>query len=251
MYSLHPALAYLPEIDAPLQPGDIDLWQLRVSHWTAQLEVLRPLLGEAELSRAARYRMQDTSQRFTIGRAALRLILSAYQGTPFSGLEFLEGGCGKPELAAPGDPPLHFNLSHSADLILIAISLGAPVGIDVQLIDESVDWRALTRKVCTDAECAVLESLAEADARDRFFRAWCRKEAYVKAIGAGFFQPLSGCEVALAPDEPPRFLDLPGGRAEIARWSLYDLSSAPGYAAALVASPGARLRDSRELRSSV
>lgn len=64
-------------------------------------------------------------------RAALAEVLSRYLGLEPAEIELERGEHGKPAL--PGDPPpLEFNLSHSAGLVLIAVTAGRPVGVDVR-----------------------------------------------------------------------------------------------------------------------
>ncbi len=75
-----------------------------------------------------------------------------------------------------------------------------------------------------------MQSLAPEARSEAFFRAWTRKEAYLKAIGTGLSRALQDIEVSLAPGEPARFLtDAP----ELQSWSLLGFKPAPGYLAAL------------------
>jgi 4'-phosphopantetheinyl transferase len=66
-----------------------------------------------------------------------------------------------------------------------------------------------------------------------FFNAWTRKEAILKALGAGIAWPLSDVEVTLAPGELASLLGIGAGGGEGVHWTLRALEPAPGYVAAL------------------
>ena len=69
--------------------------------------------------------------------------------------------------------------------------------------------------------------------RQAFFRCWTRKEAYIKARGQGLSLPLDQFDVSLAPGEPAAILGTQQDPSEASRWSLQELTAAPGYIAAL------------------
>lgn len=88
---------------------------------------------------------------------------------------------GKPYLSS--HPYIHFNLSHCAEAVAVALS-DHPVGIDVQ---GSFPWKEnLARRICSEAEWAVLEALEDTEQkRQMLHRLWCRKEAVLKCVGTG------------------------------------------------------------------
>ncbi|MBQ9016379.1 MAG: 4'-phosphopantetheinyl transferase superfamily protein [Firmicutes bacterium] len=112
---------------------------------------------------------------------------------------------GKPVLAdlkdaqdgaeTPGRP-VHFSVSHTGHLFGCIIA-EVPVGLDIQKVT-GAKARRLADRYFTDAEIAWIEAdadLAEESFRDRFFRLWCRKEAYAKLTGEGLTAVLSGASV--------------------------------------------------------
>ena len=141
----------------------------------------------------------------------MRAILAAELGRE---PQLTVGPYGKPELVG-GE--LAFNVAHSGELALIAVSRAGPIGVDLEQHRPLRDAAAIARRFFTAEEAA----LVVADPVE-FYRLWCRKEAWVKAQGTGLRLPLDGVDVRVAP---------PG-------WLLADLDIAPGYAAA-VARPGA------------
>ena len=127
-------------------------------------------------------------------------------------------------------------MSHSEDVALIALSPDVPLGVDVEAIRPLPDLLDIASRNFTSAETEVIAS-APPDERDlAFFLCWTRKEAFVKATGAGIFrQPLQSFAVSVDPGAGPVRLEIPGHDAEAGRWRLVSLDAGPGYAAAVAA----------------
>ncbi|EAR20849.1 4'-phosphopantetheinyl transferase family protein [Nitrococcus mobilis] len=195
-----------------LGPEEIHIWQVDA---TQDVEAVLPLSG-VELHKSAQFRLPHDRRRYRTTRTALRRILAHYLKIPADRLAIRESSAGKPHLAAPA--PLEFNVSHSGGLALIAIS-HQPVGIDLEVMDSSLDWALLAETHCHPREQAYIVGDASAGALDRFYRIWTRKEAYLKGIGTGLTVP------------PRSFCTLPEW---IDAWHLYDWPKPPpGYIAAL------------------
>lgn len=85
----------------------------------------------------------------------------------------------------------YFNLSHSHGMAVCAVSVDE-VGCDVEKI--GVFRENVENKICSEREKVYLNMLS-GDARVRqFYRAWTRKESYVKMTGEGIRFPLSRVE---------------------------------------------------------
>jgi 4'-phosphopantetheinyl transferase len=174
---------------------------------------------------------------------ALRVIIGGYVGADPASLDFVVGEHGKPALRrhdgmAASD--IEFNLSHSADLALVAVARARPVGVDLERWASDVEHLDLAERFFSPAERRALRALAPAPdlIASGFFAAWTRKEAYLKAIGYGISRGLHHFDVTLAPGERARLLADRLDETAIERWSMTDLDPAPGYSAALVvASP--------------
>lgn len=171
---------------------------MSVDVWTADLDALPPALHAAsilsadELTRAARFRFDHHRHRFTRCRLLLRELLGNELGIHPASIAFRYGPHGKPALDA-----LHFNLSHSGPLAVIAISRDHPLGIDVEQIDRRKDVVPLARTAFSPEECAELNALPSDERIDAFFRGWARKEAYLKLLGTGFSRPSDSFTVSL------------------------------------------------------
>jgi len=171
--------------------------------WSAHMPAhgfgkLRGLLSVDELTRAQRFHFDRDRRHFIGRRAILRIVLATYlENTPGS-VRFSYNDFGKPCLADPAHSKrLSFNLSHSGELIRIAVAIDRDVGIDVEVVDESVPIDSLARRVFSPREIATLEALPESLRRAGFFSCWTRKEAYVKARGKGLSLPLASFDVSV------------------------------------------------------
>lgn len=164
----------------------------------------------------------------------LRAILSRYVGRPAKQLRFEYSRYGKPALAAePGQAEVHFNLSHSHGLALVAVTHRQAVGVDLEYIRPMDDYDDVARSTFSANEYAAIRALPAAQRLEAFYACWTRKEAYIKALGEGLSHPLKQFDVSVAPDAPAALLSAGGDPQEAARWSLWALSPGPGYVAAL------------------
>ena len=107
------------------------------------------------------------------------------------------GEWGKPCLAER--PDVHFNLSHSGDLVLCAVSHGE-VGCDVQRMD---GWNpGLAERFFSPEETAWLFSLPEGERCAGFYRLWTLKESFVKATGLGLSLKFPGFSMVMTEAAP-------------------------------------------------
>jgi 4'-phosphopantetheinyl transferase len=190
-----------------------------------------PLLSVDEIERARRFHFDLHRHRYVAGRAAVRRALASVVGADPVDLVFDYGEHGRPDLA--GHPMISFNLSNSDAVGLLAVSAVGRVGVDVEVVrGDFADLRVADR-FFAPGEIRRLRALPATERDLAFFRCWTRKEALLKAHGAGLTLPLRGFEVSLEPDEPAALIDA-GAVLGTGRWQLYDVSSlVPGCVAAV------------------
>jgi 4'-phosphopantetheinyl transferase len=217
-------------------PGCVHVVVVRISLQLPRLGPLTALLSAAEREQARRFHFDRDRHRHLVSHGAMRLCLAAALGCAPEVPDFLAGPHGKPHLAAPlGDGELRFNLSHSGDLALCALTTGAEVGVDVEQLRPDLDWEPLARHIFTSPEVASILAFSPAQQRRAFFRLWTCKEALVKARGDGLSLPLELFEVQL--DGQQAHLDtgrLPDGPGAYALTEL-DLAD-PSHVATVVTS---------------
>ncbi len=211
---------------------DVEVWTVDLDRYVAPAG---SYLSPSELSRAARFRFPVDRQRYGAGRGALRTLLAGRLGVAAADIRLGVEPFGKPRLEFPS-AALQFNVSHSHQVALIAITTGAPVGVDVERVDASLDWVELAALHFARGEQRAIGELPPRQRLDAFFACWTRKEAVLKALGVGLSMPLSSFEVSVDPDGPARLLwaDPP---LNAGRWTLTDVRTETGFRAALAA-PG-------------
>jgi 4'-phosphopantetheinyl transferase len=208
---------------------EVHVWSAGLD-WLASRRDFRPLLSPSERDRADRFRLPRDCRRFTVCRGLLRTILSGLLGVTPAELSFAEGSHGKPYLP---ECDLRFNVSHSRDQALIAVTSSRELGVDIEFVNPEVATGEIADRFFSAGEKqAILQAGPDARARS-FFAVWTRKEAYLKARGDGLSIPLDQFEVTAAPGVPAHLLRAPEGMEEARRWKIEDLEAEPGYAAAI------------------
>ena len=210
------------------------MWAASLEAGPAALAELAATLSPAELERAARFHFEGHRNRFVAGRGLLRTLLGRCLEADPRDLDFAYGPNGKPSLAgAFGDSGLHFNLAHSEDLALVAITRAARVGVDVERVRSLPDAAELVVRFFSKRESEVFRKLPAERQPAAFFNLWTRKEAWLKATGEGIGHLLSQVEVSFLPGDPARLLSLPKHPAGEMSWSLQDLVPKAGFVAAM------------------
>lgn len=221
--------------DLTLRENQIDIWRIHIDGQEVGLQHYRRLLSSEEAQRADRFYFEEHRRRFTWARAAMREILSRYIGLAPQQLAFSYGTAGKPELSGELERTgIKFNLSHSNDIGLLAVTRGLAVGIDIELINSKFASDEIAECFFSASEIRHLRALPPAERVDAFFACWTRKEAYIKALGEGLSVPLDSFEVAFGPGIAAALLQVRADPCELTRWSMYDLDTVTGYKAALV-----------------
>jgi 4'-phosphopantetheinyl transferase len=217
-----------------LLKGDVLVWRTTPDVDDSILTKHRSVLSRDEEARAERFYFAADRRRATVGRGCLRLLLARTLMLPACRLSFAYDDFGKPSLK--GKPRgLEFNVSHSGNVILIAMARQRPVGVDVERIRTNFDPIEIAKNFFSAREQQILASLIGAAQYEAFFACWTRKEAYLKAKGVGLSLPLDQFDVSLLPCEEPKLLATRPDAREAKHWSLRALDFSRDYAAAVVA----------------
>ena len=205
---------------------DVHIWSVDLDRNRHQVHALSEVLTESERQRAAKFINPVHRDRWIVARGYLRQILSQYLDLTPEQIVFAYGEQGKP--AIEGDP-IQFNLSHSHDRAVYAISAKHPVGIDLEYI-HSISVAGLVDRFFSAREQAIFHALPVSKHQSAFFHAWTQKEAYLKACGTGLSTPLDQIEVSIDPDTPAQIITAP----ILGVWQIQQLEISPEYAGAIV-----------------
>lgn len=225
--------------DITLSSNDLHVWRIALHRERDVIARSRAMLNDEEKARADRLIVKEPRQNFTIARAALRSILSRYLNTPADKLEFIYGPQGKPVLATH---ELFFNLTHSRDIALLAITRHAEVGIDIEHMDPARATEDIAARFFSPAEQSAFAAYHGDERIRAFFRCWSRKEAVIKALGEGLLCPLNSFDVSLD-EHDARLLAFRRHDIDASTWRIMSVFPHPAYMAAVATSQPVRQAD--------
>ena len=175
---------------APPASGCLHVWRVDLA---AAGEGLLRLLSEEERERAVRIISARRARLWSHARAALRALLGGYLACDPATVTLATDGRGKPALRGGSASTsgaeearardLRYNVSHSGEVALVALSAGEEVGVDVELARRARDAAAVAKRVFGAGHATRLQELEGAEREHEFLRLWVRREASLKCLG--------------------------------------------------------------------
>ena len=207
----------------PILNKSIEIWNIFLPEYSVEIDSCRGLLNCEEIDRADKFRREKDAEGFILCRGLLRSILADCLETDPAALSFRRNEQGKPFLE---NGELEFNVSHSRDRLLVAVTSGREVGVDIEFRRSGLSMESIAERWFSPDEREFFQTLENPE--KGFFDIWAKKEAYVKALGKGIYKDLNSFTVPLG--EKPSFPTI--GKDE--RWFFQTLEIDPAYAAAVV-----------------
>lgn len=233
------AIWAIPPPNLKLKPDEVHIWRASLNVATSRVESLLTTLCAEEQQKAHRFRFSKDQKHFIVARGLLRIILGRYLNKNPSDLSFCYNQYGKPALlSADSTQTISFNVSHSHELALIAVTQNCAIGVDLEYIRPDFPCEQIAQSCFSPTERAVLRQIPAEIKTSVFFTGWTRKEAYIKATGKGLSLPLDQFDVSLIPGEPAKLLNTQWDMSEADRWLLHELNPGSGYIAALAIAAG-------------
>lgn len=161
--------------------NEIHIWKIPATDYTDN--TLSNLSGE-ERKKLAKLKNPLSKRVYFSSRQAIRKLFASYLKCSANQLEFAVHNQGKPFLFSH-EQALEFNLSHSGDRILLAVSKSGPVGIDIEACRKLDNWEAIARKVFDQP--TLQKFISSKDPEGIFFQYWTEFEARKKLTGHGIF----------------------------------------------------------------
>ncbi|WP_064010964.1 4'-phosphopantetheinyl transferase family protein [Methylomonas methanica] len=196
----------------------VDVWQGRLSLSADTLARLASRLSGDETLKAQAFKFPTLRDRYIAARGLLRETLAGYLAVDPAALTFVSGPYGKPALL---DEALHFNISHTADSLLIAVANFADIGIDMEAVKLRRNFESLAERCFSDREYQGWCELPAELQAGAFYRLWTKKEAFVKAVGRGIALGLEQCEFALG--SGGQLVAIPDEYGPASAWLVHEL----------------------------
>ncbi|CAD5121997.1 DgyrCDS10450 [Dimorphilus gyrociliatus] len=184
------------------EPGVRFAWKISTFFPTKDqwIRALRCIQSE-ERERIAKFHYQVDAISSMAGRLLMRKIIRDHFGVSNSEIKLSRTEKGKPVLDMPKNNRFSFNVSHHGDYVIAAAQVGSPIGVDIMTIDSPSAERTvkgyinLMSKQFSKDELDALNSYeGDSQKMEHFYRLWCLKESYVKAVGVGITIPLHEIE---------------------------------------------------------
>lgn len=185
-----------------LADNEVHIWLSYLNVHQARLKHLYPLLSDEEKERSERFKFYKHRKLFIASHGFLHATLCRYIGTPENGIQFSYAKYGKPSIIDnQNNENIQFNMSHSANLAILAVCKNHQLGIDIEFAERKTDWQGIIKRFYTDNEQEKLLSLPEDIQKETFFKIWTRKEAHMKITAQGLHLSPDKFEVSVPPQE--------------------------------------------------
>jgi len=226
-----------------LRDNDIHLWFVdinRVKDPTI-LEHYQSILNPSEWERNQRFIFEKDRKRHLITRALVRSVLSEYYNdiTP-KDWNFTQNAYGKPQISPKMlTSPLSFNLSHSGNMIVLALTREHEIGVDIESLKQNTPSDDLAKHNFAPEEYQQLKGLPSSEFHSLFFDFWTLKEAYIKACGIGLSIPLDSFSFSFAQqlkNSHPKKIEISFAASRQdnpSHWQFWQITPNPDYKVAL------------------
>jgi len=179
--------------DLFLQDKEIHVWIVRWRHIIPWLIKNWQVMSAEEKNYVERFRLYEDRMRGATGKILTRTLLAQYMKIPINDICIKTGYYGKPYLEnVTPDRSVQHSVSHSGEIVLLALGKFSKIGVDVEQIHDFPDCLEIARNFFTSEES---RKISESKSSCTFFQYWTSKEAYVKALGEGLNKDLRSFEI--------------------------------------------------------
>lgn len=128
-------------------------------------------------------------ERFLLAHGLINYIFSKTLQISLDNLRFNFNENGKPKIE--NNYEIKYNISHSEEMVVIAISIIKEIGVDVEKINENVEYKQIAKAFFHPIELNTFKNKSKIEQGKNFFKIWVTKEAYTKALGIGLNRPMN------------------------------------------------------------
>jgi 4'-phosphopantetheinyl transferase len=222
-----------------LGPAEIHLWLADYDDIVEESMHMayRRLLSHEERAQEPKFYFERDRRRYLVTRALVRTVLSRYFPVDPKDWIFEANAYGCPYAANPRakDAGLSFNISHTHSMIVLGVTAGRALGVDVENFRAREVSMGMADRYFSPLEAGELARAPSHRQQYRFFEYWTFKEAYIKARGMGLQLPLDKFSFNY-PDDARVEIAIDRELADDpARWRFWQLRPAADYLLAVCA----------------
>lgn len=186
----------------------IDIYLIPVNKIKSQdIQVFKNYCDSETLKEIKKKRARQDRINTLISRATIKLIAHSRFHYPLDSLKLLKNPYGKLYYE---NIPIYFNIAHSKNFIILAMSDNSKVGIDVESVDSNLTINNNMVEVFQGQQQSYLKSFSRIkDKRIAFYKLWTTNEAFLKFIGVGLSQGIECYDIA--PSFPTPHIKALGG----------------------------------------
>lgn len=210
-----------------IREQDVDIWQFNLANEPNHFE---HILNKNEIERANRFHFPVHRRRHIAAHTTVRKILGLYLQMAPENIEFEQNKYGKPQIKAKST--IHFNLSHSKDLALLAVNHNHTIGIDLEYFSNR-PYEGIGSHIFSEFENQALQKLTPFLKPMGFFHLWSQKEALIKACGLGLSYPTKQLTLPVLPKTHEIFFD----ELHQTNWKILSFMPVPACMAAICYHP--------------
>ena len=160
-------------------------WRPTASEWVLAGKCIQP----DERKRISQFHYKNSAKLSLIGRLLLRYAITLCTDVRWTDLVLIRDSKSKPILDPKHNITISFNASHQGDYVVV-VTDNVNVGVDVmdtrERHGENEKFFNLMKRHFTDEEWKEIREPSEQNLQmHSFYRHWCLKESFVKAIGTG------------------------------------------------------------------
>ena len=214
-----------------LRTSEVHLWRIDLDQERRNLEAMERNLIGTEIEKSRRFRFGKDREQFILSHGILREVLGTYLKVEPKDVPIASDSRGKPEIIGGSKKAeLRFNLSHSEGMTLIATAMNRDLGVDVEYAEPDFPVLEVAQRFFTRREAELVASSKGTERSEAFFRIWTRREAYMKATGAGLGSPSASVPFFGGGTSSETVHNFKNGR----EWTCFDIKLERNYFAALV-----------------
>ena len=213
--------------------NEIHIWRIQLDRPLKAVIPFDKILSDSERFKANKFRLERDKRQYKVSHGAMRTILGKYLGIDPQKIQYTYSPLGKPFLASDiYKKQLHFNLSHSGDYALCALTLNRSIGIDLEYMCYVPDMETMSDYFFSLKEKDLILSLSPYMRQQAFFNLWTLKEAYLKATGKGI-DNLHNIEITFSAEDLSLSIVDKKNKSKSDDWTILQLTPVYGYTSGL------------------